>query len=181
MIKKPMINLTRLKELMEKRGMTMVDLAKEAEVSYDTIFSIHSGRRPNTSSATLRKLAKALRVSVNDLLEGGGEDVIENELPQIVRQLAEIATELSETRQEELVRIADAFKKLESEEGYLPFDRKKMLALLHAAETLGPGDGTADLILAMRQELGLVNLSARWLIDLGDTPQHGSQNPTEAK
>ncbi len=147
-----MINLTRLNQLMTENDMNMTDLAAASGVSYSTIYSIHKVRRANTSSATINKLAKALHASANDLLQGGAGD-LEEEMPGAVKHLAQIAAELSEARQEELVRIADALKKLEKEEGYFSVDRQKMLTLLHAAENLPPGAKTADLLRAL-QELG---------------------------
>lgn len=173
-----MISRARLDELLSKNKMSMRDLADASGVSYDTIYSIRSGRRPNTSSATVRKLAKAFRASANDLLEDAEE--LEEESPLLLRQLTDIAAELSETRQEELIRIADAFKKLEDEESEPPLTRNKMLRLLTAYKSLGP-DGLADLIQAIRSERGRGDTPGRWLIDLGDAPEHGTQDTGEGE
>jgi XRE family transcriptional regulator, regulator of sulfur utilization len=58
----------RLKELRESRGMTQEQLAKKAGVSRAYLSRLEMGRHDPPLSR-LRKLAKALRVSVADLVE----------------------------------------------------------------------------------------------------------------
>jgi transcriptional regulator with XRE-family HTH domain len=61
------VNPNRLKELRQARGLSVRGLAKEAEVSTETIYSVEHGRR-QPSVRTLGKLARALGVEAKDLL-----------------------------------------------------------------------------------------------------------------
>jgi len=58
----------RLKDLRTERGLSVAELASRSGVSQPYIWQIESGRRKNPGSESLQKLAKALGVSVNDLL-----------------------------------------------------------------------------------------------------------------
>jgi len=59
----------RLKQLRTAHGMTQVDLAKRAQVTQGFIAQLESGAEDNPTLATLRRLAKALRVTVGELVE----------------------------------------------------------------------------------------------------------------
>jgi transcriptional regulator with XRE-family HTH domain len=58
----------RLKQVREKKGVSLRGLAAEAGVSFTTIHRIEKGEE-TPRFATLEKLAKALGVSVRDLIE----------------------------------------------------------------------------------------------------------------
>ena len=60
------INTTRLRELRQARGLSVRGLAKEAEVSAETVYSVEHGKR-QPSVRTLGKIARALGVEVKDL------------------------------------------------------------------------------------------------------------------
>jgi transcriptional regulator with XRE-family HTH domain len=64
--------LERLRRIREQAGYSQQDLADNSGVSQHTISEIELGRR-KPQGRTLRKLAKALDVSVADLLEGWRE------------------------------------------------------------------------------------------------------------
>ena len=57
----------RLKRLRTAHGMTQVDLAKRAKVTQGSIAQLEGGLR-NPSLAMLRRLAKALKVTVAELV-----------------------------------------------------------------------------------------------------------------
>jgi transcriptional regulator with XRE-family HTH domain len=59
------VNPTRLRELRQARGLSVRGLAKEAEVSTETVYSVEHGKR-QPSVRTLGKIAKALDVEVKD-------------------------------------------------------------------------------------------------------------------
>jgi len=57
-----------LKKLREKRGLSQDRLAKLADVANNTIIKIEQGENINPTLETLKKVAKALDVSVDDLI-----------------------------------------------------------------------------------------------------------------
>ncbi len=58
-----------LKALREEKEWTLDDLAKRANVTNVYIWQLENGERKNPSLAVLKRLAKALRVPVTELLE----------------------------------------------------------------------------------------------------------------
>ncbi len=58
-----------LRRLREKKGLTMQQLADRAGVTDAYIAMLETGKRKNPSLATLRRIAKALKVKVGDLLK----------------------------------------------------------------------------------------------------------------
>ena len=59
----------RLKRLRTAHGMTQVDLAKRAKVTQGFIAQLESGTENNPTLATLRRLAKALKCTITELVE----------------------------------------------------------------------------------------------------------------
>jgi len=57
-----------LKKLREKRGLSQDRLAKLADVANNTIIKIEQGENMNPTLDTLKKIAKALEVSVDEML-----------------------------------------------------------------------------------------------------------------
>ena len=57
-----------LKKLREKKGLSQDRLAKLANVANNTIIKIEQGENKNPTLDTLKKIAKALGVSVDDLI-----------------------------------------------------------------------------------------------------------------
>lgn len=58
-----------LKKLREKQGLSQDRLAKLADVANNTIIKIEQGKNINPTLDTLRKIAKALDVSVDELIQ----------------------------------------------------------------------------------------------------------------
>ncbi|MFI5342158.1 MAG: helix-turn-helix domain-containing protein [Candidatus Methylomirabilales bacterium] len=58
-----------LKKLRIKAGLTQEELAKKGGVTYAYISMLESGAKKNPSLALVKKLAKALGVTVGELLE----------------------------------------------------------------------------------------------------------------
>jgi len=57
-----------IKKLRKQKGLSQDRLSKLADISYNTVIKLESGGIINPSINTLQKLAKALDVSVDDLL-----------------------------------------------------------------------------------------------------------------
>lgn len=60
---------TVLRALRVKQGLTMAELAKRAEVTDAYIAQLETGARKNPSLEVLKRIARALDVSVTELLE----------------------------------------------------------------------------------------------------------------
>jgi len=58
-----------LKRFREKRGLSQDRLAKLADVANNTIIKIEQGENINPTLDTLKKVAKALEISVDDLIK----------------------------------------------------------------------------------------------------------------
>ena len=58
-----------LKKLRRKKGLSQDRLSKLADISYNTVIKLESGGITNPTIETLQKIAKALGVSVDDLLK----------------------------------------------------------------------------------------------------------------
>ena len=61
-------HMKNLKKLREKKGLSQDRLAKLADVANNTIIKIEQGENANPTLDTLKKVAKALDVSVDDLI-----------------------------------------------------------------------------------------------------------------
>jgi len=58
-----------IKRLRAKLGLTQDDLAKKADIKYTTLMKVESGTVNKPSVQTMAKIAKALGVSIEDLLK----------------------------------------------------------------------------------------------------------------
>ena len=58
-----------IKKYRQKLGISQDRLSKMADVTYNTIITIESGGSHNPTIDTLSKIAKALNVSVDDLIK----------------------------------------------------------------------------------------------------------------
>ena len=58
----------RVKQLREKLSLSQEKLARLADVSNNTIINIEAGKQDNPTIDTLKKVAKALNVSVGELI-----------------------------------------------------------------------------------------------------------------
>ena len=62
-------NLARkVKQLREKLGLSQEKLARLADVSNNTVINIEVGKQDNPTIDTLKKVAKALNISVEELI-----------------------------------------------------------------------------------------------------------------
>lgn len=57
-----------IKKARAKLGLTQDDLAKKADIKYTTLMKIESGTVNKPSVQTMAKIAKALNVSIEDLI-----------------------------------------------------------------------------------------------------------------
>ena len=58
-----------VKRFREKMGLSQEKLARLADVSNNTIINIEAGKQDNPTIETLKKIAKALEVGVDDLIK----------------------------------------------------------------------------------------------------------------
>jgi len=58
-----------IKKMRAKLGLTQDDLAKKADIKYTTLTKVESGAVNKPSVQTMAKIAKALGVSIEDLLK----------------------------------------------------------------------------------------------------------------
>ncbi len=56
-----------LKKLRERKGLSQEKLARMADVANNTIIKIEAGKNQNPTLDTLKKIAKALDVSIDEL------------------------------------------------------------------------------------------------------------------
>jgi len=56
-----------LRKMREAKGLSQEKLARMADVANNTIIKIESGKNQNPTLNTLKKIAKALGVSIDDL------------------------------------------------------------------------------------------------------------------
>jgi transcriptional regulator with XRE-family HTH domain len=67
------VNVQKLRELRQRRVLTLRELEEESGVSYNTIWRIENGHREARPS-TIRKLAAALKVEPEELVKIEEED-----------------------------------------------------------------------------------------------------------
>ncbi len=58
-----------LRRLRETKGLSQEKLARLADVANNTIIKIEAGKNQNPTLGTLKKVAQALEVSVDDLIK----------------------------------------------------------------------------------------------------------------
>lgn len=58
-----------VKKLREKLGLSQEKLARLADVSNNTVINIEAGKQDNPTIETLKKVANALQVGVDDLIK----------------------------------------------------------------------------------------------------------------
>ena len=58
-----------IKKLREAKGLSQEKLARLADVANNTLIKMESGENQNPTLDTLKKVAKALEVSVDDLIK----------------------------------------------------------------------------------------------------------------
>lgn len=60
---------TNLRKLREEKNLSQEKLARLADVANNTIIKIEAGKNQNPTLDTLKKIAKALEVSIDDLIK----------------------------------------------------------------------------------------------------------------
>ena len=61
-----MVESSKIKRIREKLGLSQEKLARLADVSNNTIINIEAGKQQNPTVDTLKKIAKALNVPIED-------------------------------------------------------------------------------------------------------------------
>ncbi len=67
------VNVAKLRELRQRRVLTLHELEKRSGVSYNTIWRLENGKT-GAQPRTIRKLAAALGVEPEELIRIGGDD-----------------------------------------------------------------------------------------------------------
>lgn len=103
-------NANRLKEMMDKRGLTAGQLNYMSDVSQPMISLLLNGSRPNVSVVIVAKLANALGCSV-DYLVGLTEDATPRpmQLTDVLHELIRTARHLPHFRQDDLLSLAQMY------------------------------------------------------------------------
>ena len=57
-----------VRKVRKKAGLSQDKLAREADVAYNTVVKIESGENKNPTIETLRNIARALKISVDELI-----------------------------------------------------------------------------------------------------------------
>jgi transcriptional regulator with XRE-family HTH domain len=131
------VNQARLQDLMFRRNMSDGKLAKAAGVSRTLVFYLRTGQTKATAERVLTAIAEALETTVDYLSEEG--DVEDNGQVAVMldepgRKLAEVTANLSATRKEELIRIAETLLAMERERSKMPLDAGAMDLLIEIYE-----------------------------------------------
>lgn len=158
-------NRGRLQDLMDKRELVDADLAALAGLSKSTIYYLRTGKHKSTSAEKLKRIADALETTPEYLMRSDEETDDKRVpvlLPEPIRRLAQIAGGLSDVRQEELIRLAEALEKLEREQPVHALPTRIMEILLEVAGELGIESESLDEL----EELLRRQPPAR-LVDLG--------------
>ena len=58
-----------LRKLREERGLSQEKLARLADIANNTIIKIEAGKNKNPTFDTLKKIAKALEISIDELIK----------------------------------------------------------------------------------------------------------------
>lgn len=64
-----MVESNKIKSLRDKLGLSQEKLARLADVSNNTVVNIEAGKQQNPTIETIKKIAKALNVSVEELIK----------------------------------------------------------------------------------------------------------------
>ena len=64
-----MVESNKVKKLREKLGLSQERLARLADVSTNTVINIESGKQQNPTIETVKKIANALGVSIEELVK----------------------------------------------------------------------------------------------------------------
>ncbi|MDP9474597.1 MAG: helix-turn-helix domain-containing protein [Actinomycetota bacterium] len=67
------VNMAKLRELRQRRVLTLHELEERSGVSYNTIWRLENGKT-GAQPRTIRKLAAALGVKPEELVRVGGDD-----------------------------------------------------------------------------------------------------------
>lgn len=71
----------------EEKGWNLSKLQKESKVAYSTLHDIENGKRENLKTDTLKKIADALDVTTNDLLNIEIEEFTVCDLAETIRAI----------------------------------------------------------------------------------------------
>jgi transcriptional regulator with XRE-family HTH domain len=155
----PKINHLKLKDLMERRGLSDGQLAEKVDMGRTTVYYLRTGKQEGTSEKNLKAIAGVLETTV-DYLTGEGEVPAVSDgrvamlLPEPVRKLAQIANSLPEDRQEELLRIASVLLDIERERAEQDLTEEGFQELLEIAEALRESGAPGDAVELLEKFVG---------------------------
>jgi transcriptional regulator with XRE-family HTH domain len=156
------VNGERLKSLMLKRNVGDGDMAKLTGLSRTTFYYLRTGHHNTTSERALTAIAQALDTTVEYLTtegepeEEGGVAVV---LDEPGRKLAEVSSNLSAIRKEELIRMAQMLLDMEREQSKIPPTREALDVLVEIYNQLrvySKGADPLDALEAVLRANGIV-------------------------
>lgn len=163
----------KLSTILKRRGLSDYKMAEMTGISRTMIFYLRKGQRPKVSAAILTRIANALEVDVEELMTGDNPQST-TEVPESIRQLAQVAGKLSEVRREELVRIAEALAKMEKEQAQNPLPPASLEVLMGIMEEFRRNGASADTLAAVEAILRSAALSQLFgLTDKNSSAQDG--------
>lgn len=144
----PALQVQRIDELMESRGWKPGELAERSGVAYDTIYKIRASRGPRTSAEIVAKLAIALGCSVDYLLGLADEPLPSGEkvMSALLIDLCNIANALSEPRQRDLLRIAEALQVAGQDETQDDLHAEMMQIVLAEIQRISGDDALSEVL-----------------------------------
>lgn len=117
MEREPVLRVDRIKELMGERGWGIGELSVYSFVKYDTAYKVVTDQRQRVSAEILMKIATALRVSPEYLMDLTDLRLVPmTTLDEALTRLVETAKTLPDGRKNDLTSIAAAFHNAKSEE-----------------------------------------------------------------
>jgi transcriptional regulator with XRE-family HTH domain len=145
------VNHRRLNTLMLRRNVKDADVAEATGLARSTVYNLRTGTRGTTSERTLLAIAKALDTTMDYLSSEGDPDKEDDgrvvvRLDEPTRKLAEVATGLSLTRKEELIRIAETLLLMEQEQFQATPSREAFDVLIGIYNELRNHAGGRDLV-----------------------------------
>lgn len=132
------LSIETLRGLLEWRGMTPADLARETGIHKSTISLLLSGKHRSTSVDNLVRIARALNVTPNYLMGFTEPDEpTPIQLGEMLLKLAQVASQLSARRQRELLAIAEMYLNDDGQVNDTVRDNAALNELLDILEEVG--------------------------------------------
>lgn len=149
MSREPVLQIDRIDSMMEHHGWGPGELAERSGVAYDTIYKIRTTMRPRTSAEIVAKIAVALGCTTDYLL-GLTDDPMPAQTiaasGALLVQLCLAVKSLPESRQRDLLHIAEALQSASHDEAVEQLHKEMMGFMLEEVQRIGGDDGLRTLL-----------------------------------